>query len=112
MIERKYWAEGHRVEHSAQKICAECSTSFRVWFLCIRGFPLALAFVFLFLSNSINDVNHITAKGEVFGGGFKMLGTHIFFPLCIGPLQRRCDQLHQMVHDHTPTFLWRQSRDE
>src|SRR5712692_1489639 len=28
MIERKCWAEGHRVEHSAQKICAECSTQF------------------------------------------------------------------------------------
>src|SRR6266581_4364109 len=28
MIERKYWAEGHCVEPSVQKICAEGSTPF------------------------------------------------------------------------------------
>src|SRR5216684_66406 len=106
MIERKYWAEGHHVEHSAQKKCAECSTSFRIRFRCIRGLPLARAFGFLFLPDSINDINRVAAKGELFGGSFKMLGADIFLPLCIGPLQRRRDQLHQMVHEHTPTFLW------
>src|SRR5437588_5604176 len=28
MIERKYWAEGYCVEHSAQMFCGECSTPF------------------------------------------------------------------------------------
>jgi hypothetical protein len=30
MIERQYWAESHRVEHSGQKSCRECSALFRV----------------------------------------------------------------------------------
>jgi len=30
MIERKSWAEGHSVEHSAKIFLAECSTAFRI----------------------------------------------------------------------------------
>src|SRR5260221_2124048 len=38
MIERKYWAEGHRVEHSAKIFLAECSTPFPLsgFFSCNR----------------------------------------------------------------------------
>src|SRR6266702_4861951 len=109
MIERKYWAEGHCVEHSAQKNWVETSNSFRIWF---RRRPLIPILVFLFLPAGINDVNQVAAKRELFGASFQMLGVDIFLPLCIRPLQRHGDQRHQMVHDHPPTFLWRQSRDE
>ena len=55
---------------------------------------------------SINDPNHVTVKRERLGGSFEMLGTDIVLALRIGPLQRRGDQLHQMVHEHTTAFLW------
>src|SRR5260370_16312284 len=102
MIQRKYWAEGHCVENSAQKDWGETSNSFRMWF---RGWLLMVIFGFFVPFDGINEMNHVTAKRELFGGSLKVLGADIFLLLCIGPLQRCGDELHQMVHDHPPTFL-------
>jgi len=63
-------------------------------------------FVFLMSFDGIHKIHHITAKRELFGGRFQVPGADVFPRLGIRPLQRRGDQLHQMVHEHSPTFLW------
>jgi hypothetical protein len=74
-----------------------------VWFLWRLLVPVLL---FLFLAWCINHTNRVTAKGQVLCCGFEMFGTDIFLPLCIGPLQGRRDELHQVVHEHAATLLW------
>jgi hypothetical protein len=66
---------------------------------------LFLAHVFLLRVLRINHMDSVTAKGKVFSGSFEMFWTDIDLGLCIGPLERCSDQLHQVVHEHSPTFL-------
>ena len=103
MIERKCWAESQRVEHSAQKIWGETSNSFRRGDLRRLLMP---SFVLLISFKGINKIQHVTAKCELFGGSFQVLGADVFLRFGLRPLQCRRDQLHQMVHEHAPTILW------
>src|SRR6266700_1714343 len=102
MIERKYWAEGHRVEHSAKKILAECSTSFRIG---LRRWPFLPIIGLLVPAACINEMDRVAAKCECFSGSFQMLRVDIPLSAKRRPLQRRRHQLHQVVHDHAPTFV-------
>ena len=56
----------------------------------------------------------VTAKGELFGSSFEMLGADIDLGLLIRPLERRRDQLHQVIHEHgvAPTILAPMSLDQ
>src|SRR6266568_6669464 len=128
MLGRKSWAETPLVELSAKKRLAESSTSFRrgvLWFV-RRGlffrlfgfsafwFRLLLPFFwFLFLLFfffeavvfGVNDLDVVPAKGEQFRSGFEMFGSHISLVLRIRPLECGRHQLHEGVHEHSPTFL-------
>ncbi len=51
-------------------------------------------------------MDRVLAKRECFGGSFQILGGDIPLARKIRPLQRCRRQLHEVVHDHAPTFLW------
>ena len=51
-------------------------------------------------------MDRVAAKRERFGGSFEMRGVDVPLSPKIRPLQRRRHQLHKVVHDHAPTFLW------
>src|SRR5258708_6196752 len=129
MFGRKCWMELPLSELSVQKQWAEGSDSFRIgifWFLWDTLLPASLCFflafwlwllwffrgflflilIFIFGVWHINHMYFVPTERELLGGSFEMLGTNIDFGLCIRPLKRRCDQLHQMVHEHSLTFLW------
>ena len=80
-----------------------------MWFLWGLLFSV---FLFLFLAWCVNYTNRITTKRQMLCCDFEMFGIDILLPLYIGPLQGRGNELHQMVHDHAATLLWRQSRGE
>jgi len=94
------------VEHSAKNFLAECSTSFRIGF---RRWPF-LPIIGLLVPACINEMERVAAKCECFGGSFQMLRVDIPLSPKIRPLQRRRHQLHEVVHDHAPTFLWIEQR--
>src|SRR5881275_3121420 len=105
MFGRKCWVEGPLSEHSAQIFLAECSDSFRRWFVWFLWGLLFSVFLFLFLAWCVNYTNRITTKRQMLCCGFEMFGIDILLPLRIRQLQGRRDELHQMVHDHAATLL-------
>jgi hypothetical protein len=54
----------------------------------------------------INEMDRVAAKRERFGGSCEMRGVDVPLSPQIRPLQRRRHQLHEVVHDHAPTFVW------
>jgi len=54
----------------------------------------------------INHIDFVTAMGKLFSSIFEMFGAHVALSFGIRPLKRHRDELHQVVHEHPPTFLW------
>ena len=64
-----------------------------------------LTLVFLLRILYIDHKDCVTAMGQLFSSLFEMFGAHVALSCGIRPLKRHRDELHQVVHEHPPTFL-------
>jgi len=55
-------------------------------------------FVFLSSSDGINKIDHVTAKRELFGGSFQVLGADVFLRFGIRALGNRRETEESPIH--------------
>jgi hypothetical protein len=68
-------------------------------------FPFLILVFFLRLV-CINHMDFVTANRQLVSSSFEILRADIPPCFCLQPLKSRRDQLHQVIYEYPPAFLW------